>query len=127
MGIQHIEDSDMIPGYTIPATSGRQRPRKRSSMAFLEVFSAKKWALYNCIGEVFLFAFNLQCSQSSNSALFLYAPCMYSIFSYNTGGLLGQILVNVPFMEHMRIVDSRFTFTSDCSDWIVLFVLTLSY
>ena len=29
---------------------------------------------------------------------------MYGIFTYKTGGLLGQMLVNIPYMEHMGMM-----------------------
>ena len=30
-----------------------------------------------------------------------YTPCMYGIFTYKTGWFLGQMLINIPYMEHM--------------------------
>ena len=61
-----------------------------------------------------------------SSMSFIYPICsMYGIFTYKTGSFMGQMLVNIPYMEHMGMGDIAFFFlqtikiieNSPCCAW----------
>ena len=48
-----------------------------------------------------------------SSMSFIYPICsMYGIFTYKTGSFMGQMLVIIPYMEHMGMGDIAFFFAN---------------